>query len=263
MKKSIRELCEENKHLEINDRNKAIFVGDTHGDLEASKSVWNSYKDLVKEGNAYIVFLGDYVDRGKDSKGNIDFLLEKKREFPDGVILLLGNHETYPLQRFKPADFWENLSKEEYDYYKDLVHLPLMVSGNGLVATHGCLPFTKGVEELKLDEGNNVGMPTWRSIVWGDLNEKIEGIRRTTFTGRAKFSKKLVCDYIREMGWKVFIRAHQPSMQGWFSDTVLTIFTSQVYVDLGKAKERNIAIANLKEDISGKDDIKIKRIDEL
>jgi len=48
------------KLIEIKKAKKIIFVGDTHGDLDASQKV---IKDYLKEGNK-IVFLGDYVDRG-------------------------------------------------------------------------------------------------------------------------------------------------------------------------------------------------------
>ncbi len=48
------------KLIEIKKAKKVIFVGDTHGDLEASQKV---IKDYLKPGNK-IVFLGDYVDRG-------------------------------------------------------------------------------------------------------------------------------------------------------------------------------------------------------
>ena len=65
---------DDRKLIEIKKAKKVIFVGDTHGDLEASQKVIKNY---LKEGNI-IVFLGDYVDRGSYSKENIDFLLEIK-----------------------------------------------------------------------------------------------------------------------------------------------------------------------------------------
>jgi len=50
---------------------KIIFVGDTHGDLEATEKIINRY---LKPRNK-LVFLGDYVDRGPASLDNINFLL--------------------------------------------------------------------------------------------------------------------------------------------------------------------------------------------
>jgi len=39
-----------------------------------------------------LVFIGDYIDRGPDSKGVLDFILELKRDLIS-VICLRGNHE--------------------------------------------------------------------------------------------------------------------------------------------------------------------------
>ena len=67
--------------IKIKDAKRIIFVGDTHGDLEASQKV---VKEYLKPGNK-IVFLGDYVDRGPYSKENLDFLLEIKVKNPKQI----------------------------------------------------------------------------------------------------------------------------------------------------------------------------------
>jgi len=40
-----------------------------------------------------LVFLGDYVDRGYDSKGVVGYLLELKNNAPQEIVFLKGNHE--------------------------------------------------------------------------------------------------------------------------------------------------------------------------
>jgi len=80
---------------------KVIFVGDTHGDLEATEKIMHKY---LKSDNK-IVFLGDYVDRGPDSLENINFLLGRKLERPDSLYLLMGNHEGHAVVSFYPANF--------------------------------------------------------------------------------------------------------------------------------------------------------------
>ena len=47
-------------------------------------------RGLTKEDQ--LIFIGDYIDRGPDSKGVIDLMLKVKREFPR-TIFLKGNHE--------------------------------------------------------------------------------------------------------------------------------------------------------------------------
>jgi serine/threonine protein phosphatase 1 len=53
------------------------------------------------------IYLGDYVDRGPDSKGVIDMLIERSRRV--GVVTLRGNHEILMesfLRGFTPFDDW-------------------------------------------------------------------------------------------------------------------------------------------------------------
>lgn len=40
-----------------------------------------------------LVFLGDYVDRGPDSRGVVSFLIELRKKASQAVIFLKGNHE--------------------------------------------------------------------------------------------------------------------------------------------------------------------------
>jgi serine/threonine protein phosphatase 1 len=43
------------------------------------------------------VFLGDYIDRGPDSRGVLDFLIDLQSRRPDAVTCLCGNHEDMAL----------------------------------------------------------------------------------------------------------------------------------------------------------------------
>jgi serine/threonine protein phosphatase 1 len=67
-------------------------VGDVHGCKEELVKMLDK---IVKHGFSdedALVFLGDYVDRGPDSKGCIDTILEFKKD-RDNVFCLMGNHE--------------------------------------------------------------------------------------------------------------------------------------------------------------------------
>ncbi len=270
MKKRISDLVESQKLISLDERPNAIFVGDTHGDLEASEIVWNRFGEEVRNGQTYLVFLGDYVDRGSKSKKNIDFLLSKKEECPEGLILLLGNHDAYSKRELRPADFWQSLSSDEYEYYKDLSSLPWMATAEGLVATHGCLPFIPDLEELKtasedvFDIKNEFDIPAWVSTVWGDINERISGAQMDPLTGRPQFGEEAVMEYMHDHDWNVLIRAHQPGMQGWsFSRNVLTIFTSEVYVRMDRARERSVASLNLEGGVESHNDVRVMGLNEL
>jgi len=65
-------------------------VGDIHGSL-------NRLKDMIflldiDKNRDTLVFVGDYIDRGPDSKGVLDFILELKKDLKN-VVCLRGNHE--------------------------------------------------------------------------------------------------------------------------------------------------------------------------
>ena len=68
--------------------NTTCIIGDIHGS-------YNSLTDLLQQVEHRadtIVFLGDYIDRGPDSKKVVELILRLKQE-RSHVITLLGNHE--------------------------------------------------------------------------------------------------------------------------------------------------------------------------
>jgi serine/threonine protein phosphatase 1 len=68
-----------------------IFViGDIHGCSMALAKLLNKIKPLEKGDK--VIFIGDYIDRGPDSKGVIDIVLQLRAEH-SRVITLMGNHE--------------------------------------------------------------------------------------------------------------------------------------------------------------------------
>jgi serine/threonine protein phosphatase 1 len=78
-------------------------VGDIHGYAAALKTLLaNIAEDAEASRPAerpLLVFIGDYVDRGPDSKGAIDLILEAEASGAFEVAALKGNHED-ALERF-------------------------------------------------------------------------------------------------------------------------------------------------------------------
>lgn len=69
-----------------------IAIGDIHGHKEKLEQL----VELIKpDEDTKIIILGDFVDRGPDSKGVIDLLLDFRKSVDCQV--LLGNHETFLL----------------------------------------------------------------------------------------------------------------------------------------------------------------------
>ena len=64
-------------------------VGDIHGELEKLEELIELLP--LHEGDRFI-FLGDYVDRGPDSRGVVEYLVRLRERWP--CTFLLGNHES-------------------------------------------------------------------------------------------------------------------------------------------------------------------------
>jgi serine/threonine protein phosphatase 1 len=67
-------------------------IGDIHGQITMLRAMLERLKELPLRPQDTLVFLGDYVDRGEDSKAVLDTLLALREERPD-TIFLRGNHE--------------------------------------------------------------------------------------------------------------------------------------------------------------------------
>lgn len=84
---------------------RTIVVGDIHGCGKALRSLLGG---IQPQPDDTLVFLGDYVDRGPDSRGVIDQILALQRRCR--VVALRGNHEIMllgVLLRQLPADLWQ------------------------------------------------------------------------------------------------------------------------------------------------------------
>ena len=73
-----------------------FVVGDIHGcALELNLLL----RKLPVTADSLIIFIGDYIDRGEDSKGVIDFLIKLKKSC--NVVTLKGNHEQMFLEFYE------------------------------------------------------------------------------------------------------------------------------------------------------------------
>lgn len=94
-------------------------IGDIHGGLRLLKKIMSAIKSndrtQLKKQTIYLVFLGDYVDRGENSKQVIDYLLTKlpKQFIP---IFLKGNHEEMLLSAIE-VDTKGNVDSELFNFW--------------------------------------------------------------------------------------------------------------------------------------------------
>jgi serine/threonine protein phosphatase 1 len=72
-------------------------IGDVHGCLTKLKALVARCCFDAKDSPAKFVLLGDLIDRGPDSRGVVEYLIELQRREPNSVICLCGNHEDMAL----------------------------------------------------------------------------------------------------------------------------------------------------------------------
>lgn len=75
---------------------RTLIVGDIHGKLSLlnrllAEAGYNPVEDRL-------IFIGDLVDRGDESKGVVDRAIDLKRQSPNRVVVIRGNHEAMMLE---------------------------------------------------------------------------------------------------------------------------------------------------------------------
>jgi serine/threonine protein phosphatase 1 len=67
-------------------------TGDIHGNLSALEDLVVKVMPMLGLDDT-LVFLGDYIDRGPDTRGCLDRIVRLREEADRAVVMLLGNHE--------------------------------------------------------------------------------------------------------------------------------------------------------------------------
>ncbi len=224
----LREILErEGRLIGLSGNRAVVFVGDTHGDREATERVLG----MFPPSDHVLVFLGDYVDRGPDSLGNLTLLLEAKLAHPDSVHLLMGNHEAWAVRPFSPADFWQELSPSDEEALGNaLLGLPFAAyHPAGVLALHGALPDVGDAAEIARVP---LGSAEWRAITWGDWVDGPGYSFGSGVSGRPTFGADYFAETASRLGIQVLVRSHQPAVPTFLcDDRCLTLFTSNAYGD--------------------------------
>ena len=113
---------------------------------------------MARQDDAYMVFLGDYGDRGAYSAEVYYVVLSLKLAYPNQVILLRGNHEgpkallAYPhdlplqLQHRFPND-WKTIYDKMFTLF-DLLYNAVYVEGRYLMVHGGVSPQIRSLDDL-------------------------------------------------------------------------------------------------------------------
>jgi protein phosphatase len=223
-----------------------IVVGDLHGDSDSLTKILDkiSYKNYLRNEENILIFLGDYVDRGKFSLEVLLTLCNIKIEFPLNVLLLRGNHEAYHNFPFSSFTFASELnSKFGNDgkiIYSNFV-VPLFDSltlvceiESFAILIHGGLPviMDKGFFDNYRFHLSDVSqnMSLLEELLWNDPRE-LEGSRwYPSNRGLGKyFGENITNEWFNKLKCGFLIRGHEPC-KGYktnHNSKVMTIFSSK------------------------------------
>ena len=201
-------------------KGKALLVGDLHGDIKSLICVLvrSGYIEEKNENLPYLVFLGDYGDRGKESIEVYCLILRLKKLFRKKIILLRGNHEGPRDLKVYPHDLpfvllkrYGNEGKEIYAHLQELfdrLHHSVIVEGKYLML-HGGLPQgINSVDEVAYAHQTHPRTDYLEEILWNDPGEGREDYPSPRGVGRI-FGEKLTIDMLSKLGVRTLIRGHQ------------------------------------------------------
>ncbi|WP_094228823.1 metallophosphoesterase [Methanolobus psychrotolerans] len=199
-----------------------MIVGDIHGNLRALEFILQMRRKL--ECND-IVFLGDYVDRGKNSVAVLSQLLELKLRETQNIILLRGNHET--LEMNNRYGFYEEV--RDYDLFlaanRTFQEMPIAaLINNSIFCVHGGIPEQAEIEEISKDDS----FP----YLWNDPSNS-NGMTPSSRGLRPQcFGKDVFNEFMERNHLSLMIRAHTALFEGyawWFDKRLLSLFSTPEY----------------------------------
>lgn len=212
------------------------IVGDIHG----------QYSDLLhmlefggRPPTANYLFLGDYVDRGKQSLETICLLLAYKIKYPENFFLLRGNHECASINRI--YGFYDECKRryniKMWKTFTDcFTCLPVAaVVAEKIFCVHGGL----SPEHHSMDQIRRIARPTdvpdsgiICDLLWSDPDQSIEGWGENDRGVSYVFGGKVVQKFLKTHDLDLVCRAHQVVEDGYefFAKRRLcTIFSAPNY----------------------------------
>jgi len=85
-----------------------IAVGDIHGCFDLLKALVGEIISFSPDEDM-LIFMGDYLDRGRKVEEVVSYLSALKEKYPDSVILLKGNHEDMAYNALTSGDSGETM----------------------------------------------------------------------------------------------------------------------------------------------------------
>ncbi|KAI7858744.1 Metallo-dependent phosphatase-like protein [Circinella umbellata] len=212
------------------------IVGDTHG----------QFTDLIRlfdmggfPPSSNYLFLGDYVDRGKQSLETMLLLLCYKIKYPETFFLLRGNHECANVTRV--YGFYDEckrrLNPKMWRIFIDVFNtMPIAgLVANKIFCVHGGLsPSLHNMDEIRQLE-RPTDVPDYgllNDLLWSDPSETTVDWEDNERGVSYCFGKKVVNEFLAKFDLDLVCRAHMVVEDGYefFNDrTLVTVFSAPNY----------------------------------
>ncbi|KAI5326374.1 hypothetical protein L3X38_035448 [Prunus dulcis] len=238
----IRQLCVNARQIFLSQPNllevraPVRICGDIHG----------QYQDLLRlfeyggyPPSATYLFLGDYVDRGKQSLETICLLLAYKIRYPDKIFLLRGNHEDAKINRI-------------YGFYDECKRRFNVRLWKIFTECFNCLPVAALIDEKilcmhgglspeleNLDQIKELQRPTdipdnglLCDLLWSDPDARIEGWAESDRGVSCTFGADKVIEFLDKNELDLICRGHQVVEDGYeffAKRRLVTIFSAPNY----------------------------------
>ncbi|KAH9701463.1 serine/threonine-protein phosphatase PP1 isozyme 2 [Citrus sinensis] len=213
-----------------------VGISDIHG----------QYSDLLRlfeyggfPPKANYLFLGDYVDRGKQSLETICLLLAYKIKYPENFFLLRGNHECASINRI--YGFYDECKRRFnvrlWKIFTDCFNcLPVAaLIDDKILCMHGGL----SPDLINLDQIRKLPRPTdvpdsglLCDLLWSDPGRDVKGWGMNDRGVSYTFGPDTVAEFLLKNDMDLVCRAHQVVEDGYefFADRQLvTIFSAPNY----------------------------------
>ncbi len=177
------------RNLKVSKDAKIIIMGDIHGSIHSffrnilrfgEMGILNLETMKLIDGNYYMIFLGDVIDRGVGSLEVLTIILELIIKNPTQVFYNRGNHETLNVN--VTFGFWEELkSKQQVDlfakfnelFYKFSTAILLEVGSYKCWLSHGAFPRKYLTTPINFNNNDILLMDEeeTKDTMWGDFKE--------------------------------------------------------------------------------------------
>jgi len=196
---------------------------------------------------ANYLFLGDYVDRGKNSLETICLLLAYKIKYPEKVFLLRGNHESANINIIYGFydDCKRKYSTKIFQYFQMVFrYMPIAATiGDVIFCCHGGLsPDMINYKEKDLKIINRIVRPTdippqgiLCDLLWADPEQNVHGYKSSDRGVSYVFGQDMLEEFCKSYGISLVVRAHQVVEDGYefFPDSenknLVTLFSAPKY----------------------------------